>query len=107
MNVELALHNTLQQLQVNPARYRLFGIYWWPVKALPRQQGYGPEQCFLLGAYEDPMTTALVPPRSTEETLAAAFAEYGQHAAYPHSSGMVEDADGEMVYLLDEDAGGL
>jgi hypothetical protein len=32
MIVDTALRNTLQLLQQEPRRYKLFGIYWWPMK---------------------------------------------------------------------------
>lgn len=102
-----ALRNTLQHLQANPARYRLFGIYWWPIKALLKRQGYGPEQSFLLGDYQDEETAALVPSMSLQDTMVAAFEEYGRNAAYPHPDGCVEDPDGQMVFVMDEDAGGF
>jgi hypothetical protein len=40
-----------------------------------------------------------------EDTLRAAFQEYRQNACYPHAGGMVEDPDGQMVMIYDEDAG--
>ena len=99
-----ALRNVLQQLQTDPLRYKLFGIWWWPVKALLRRAGYGPDQCYLLGSYQDSDTAALVPHLSLQETLACAFAEYRQNATFPHSDGTVETPDGELVTIVDEDA---
>lgn len=107
IDVDTALRNTLQQLQADPVRYRLFGVYWWPIKALLKRAGYGPDQLFMLGDYQDAGTAALVPKMDLHDTLQVAFEEYAQNAAYPHSDGTVEDPDGDMVLVIDEDAGGL
>lgn len=107
MDVHATLRNVLQQLQEEPRRYRLFGIYWWPVKALLKRAGYGPDQLYLLGNYHDHATAALVPRMGLEETVRTALEEFAQNARYPHSDGQVEDTDGSMVTVLDEDAGGL
>lgn len=105
MDVPAALRNVLQQLQAEPQRYRLFGIYWPVVKALLKRAGYGPEQLYMLGGYQMPDIAALVPKANLEDTLAAAFEEFAQNARYPHADGLVEDPDGELVTIYDEDAG--
>jgi hypothetical protein len=83
MDVPTALRNTLQQLQTDPRRYKLFGIYWPAVKALLKRHGYGTDQLYMLGPYLDQTTAALVPKMGLEETLRTAFEEYGQNARYP------------------------
>ena len=105
MEIQDALRNVLQQIQAEPKRYKLFGVYWWPMKALLRRAGYGQAQLYMLGTYQDGETAALVPPMSLPDTLEAAFAEYGQNARYPHGDGRVESPDGELVTIFDEDAG--
>ena len=105
MDPREALQNILLQLQQDPTRYRLFGIYWWPVKALLKGAGYGPDQLYMLGDYQDPETAALVPEMGLEETLRAALEEFGQNARYPHPDGRVETPDGELVTVMDENAG--
>ena len=107
IDVPVALRNVLSQLQIEPNRYRLFGIWWWPIKAMLKRSGYGPDQSFLLGSYQDPITAAMVPSAGLQDTLRAAFEEYGQNARFPHSDGTVEAPDGELVLVIDEDAGGL
>jgi hypothetical protein len=72
-----------------------------------REAGYGPAQVYLLGRYRDPITADLVPEADLQDTLRAAFEEYGQNAGYPHKDGRVEPPDGELVLVLDEDAGGF
>ena len=59
----------------------------------------------MLGSYQDATTAALAPPAGLEETLIAALEEYGQNARFPHPDGLVEDPDGELVAIYDEDAG--
>ena len=105
MDVPTALRNTLQQLQADPRRYKLFGIYWPVVKALLKRHGYGVDQLYMLGEYHDTITAAMIPKMGPEETLRIAFEEYDQNARYPDPGGMVEDTDGEMVLIYDEDAG--
>jgi hypothetical protein len=101
----VALRNALLLLQQQPQRYKLFGVWWWPVKALLKRQGYTTTDLYMLGDFVDPITAALVPTADLQGTLQAAFAEYGQNARYPHSDGMVEAPDGELVMVFDEDAG--
>ena len=105
IQVEEAFRNVVQQLQAEPRRYKLFGVYWWAIKALLRGAGYDKDQLYMLGDYRDPAVAELVPPMPLEETLAEAFEEYRFNAQYPRSGGMVESPDGELVKLYDEDAG--
>ena len=104
MDVAAALRNVVQQLQEEPQRYRLFGVWWWPVKALLRRAGYGQDQLYMLGSYQDAETAALVPRAGLEDTLRAAFEEYRQNAAYPHPDGRAEAPDGELITIWDQDA---
>jgi hypothetical protein len=105
MVVDTALRNTLQQLQQDPRRYKLFGIYWWPMKEFLKAAGYGKDQLYMLGDYRDAITADLVPAMGQEETMRTAFEEYIRNACYPHPGSMVEDPDGQMVMIYDEDAG--
>jgi hypothetical protein len=45
------------------------------------------------------------PADGLDATTADAFAEYGRNARFPHTGGVVEDQDGELVTVFDEDAG--
>jgi hypothetical protein len=94
----------LQDLQARPEHYKRFGIWWWPIKALLKRAGYGPDQLYMLGTYQDPVTAAMVPRLDLEGTLRAAMDEYRQNAIFPHSDGRVENADGELVDVTDCDA---
>jgi hypothetical protein len=104
-SLDSTMRNIVQQLQQDPKRYRCFGVYWWPIKLLLKRHGYGPENLYLLGSYQDPTTAALVPRAGLTETIEAAMLEYGQNLRFPHPEGMVEDPDGELVRIWDEDAG--
>ncbi len=105
INVPGILASTIKLLDEQPRRYKLFGVWWWPVKALLKQRGYTTTDLYMLGDYVDGITAAMVPPASLEDTLRAAVAEYGQNACYPRSDGTVEAPDGAFVILHDEDAG--
>jgi hypothetical protein len=100
-----ALRNVLQLLQQEPRRYKLFGVWWPAVKVMLKRAGYGPDQLYMLGEYQLPNIAALAPPAGLEDTLVAALEEYGQNARFPHPDGLVEDPDGELVAIYDEDAG--
>lgn len=100
-----AFRNVIQILQTAPGNYKRFGIYWWPVKKLLVASGYGPDQLYMLGRYQDVEQADLVPPMPLSDTLATAFGEYQFNATYPHADGRVETPDGELVTVFDEDAG--
>lgn len=104
MDVPGALRSILQQIQQEPWRYKLFGVYWWPVKAMLKRVGYGPAQLYMLGSFQDAAAARLVPSAGLADTLRAAFEEYGQNSRYPHTNNQVEDPDGELVTIFDEDA---
>ena len=103
--VDTAMRNVLQQLQQDPLCYKLFGVYWWPVKEQLKHAAYGPDQLYMLGNYKDPITADLVPEMNLQDTLRAAFVKYRFNAMYPRAGGKVEDPDGQIVTIYDEDAG--
>ena len=105
LDVPAAMREVVVQLQDHPERYRWFGVWWWPVKAVLRRLGYGPDQLYYLGRYQDPETAALVPVAGLQATLRAALEEFGQNARYPRSGGRVEAPDGSLVTIWDADAG--
>lgn len=102
--IEQAMRNVLGTLQADPARYRNFGIYWWPVKALLKRY-YSRDNLYLLGDYEDPDGAGRVPRVSLQEMLQRAFQEYAQNARYNLGRNTVSDAEGEPYRIYDEDAG--
>lgn len=104
IDIENAMRNVLQMLQTEPARYKNFGIYWWPIKALLRRY-YNRDNLYLLGSYEDPDGAARVPKVGLQEMLQLAFEEYQQNARYGLGSGQVTDTEGEPYTIYDQDAG--
>jgi hypothetical protein len=99
------LGNVMRDLQANPTRYRAFGVYWWPIKAMLKTAGYTTENLHYLGDYEDPETAALVPDGDLQTTLSRALTDYAYNVAYPHTGDQVESPTGELVLLWDADAG--
>ena len=73
------------------------------MKDFLKAAGYGKDQLYMLGDYRDAITADLVPAMGQEETMRAAFQEYGRNVQYPHTGGKVEDPDGQLVTIYDED----
>lgn len=102
--IEQTMRNVLDILQTDPARYRNFGIYWWPVKALLKRY-YTRDHLYLLGDYEDPDGASRVPRVPLQEMLQRAFQEYAQNARFNLGRNIVSDAADEPYRIYDEDAG--
>ena len=100
-----AFRDVIQILQTTPKNYKRFGIYWWPMKKLLIASGYGPDQLYMLGGYQDVEQANQVPAMPLPETLETAFGEYEFNAIYPYPDNRVETPDGEFVTVFDEDAG--
>lgn len=104
LDIDKAFRNIVQLVQTNPVNYKKFGVFWWPIKALLKRSGYGPNQLYMLGSFNDPETAAMVPKLSLEDTIRAALAEYTQNTVFPHADGRVENDEGELVTIYDADA---
>lgn len=99
--------SVLQLLQQDPSRYRSFGPYWYTIKALLKQH-YTRDNLSLLGDFVDPDVQAAQPRhKSMQEVLAGAIGWYSAHQAYGLGRAEFETPDGEVVRLVDPDAGGL
>ena len=98
--------STLQLLQEDPRRYRLFGAHWYLVKAVLKKF-YTRENLHLLGDYMDQSVIArMTAHASLQEALAAAVEEYRQNAAFNLGRAEVEDPTGGGTFaLVDTDAG--
>lgn len=95
-------------LQADPKRYRQFGCWWWAIKRILKQHGYGPDQLYLLGPYTDPEAEAHLPVETDAVLLALAIQEQERNAIYQWDSADVYYPDsGEAYRLEDQDAGGL
>ena len=105
IDVQKLFQTIIQELQAQPRRYKRFGIYWWPIKAMLKRAGYGKPQLYMLGGFTDPETARMVPQLNLEDTLRNAMEEYAFNTVHPHPDGRVENEDGEMVVIADDDAG--
>ena len=100
--------STLQLLQQDPRRYRLFGVHWYLVKAVLKQF-YTRDNLHLLGDYVDTAVTDRMPAYANlNEALEHAVFEYRQNASFNMGRNVVEDPVGGGTFtLVDTDAGGL
>ena len=100
--------STLALLQQDPRRYRLWGVYWYLIKALLKRY-YSRDNLHLLGDYRDPDVIARMPEHaSLQEALEAAVEEYRQNASFNLDRTQVEDPVGGGTFtLIDQDAGEL
>lgn len=101
------LRNILLLLQHNPASYRCFGIWWWPIKALLKGL-YTRDQLYLLGDYQDDEVASLASNAVLGDlpaTLTAALEEYALNVRYNLNGNIVQDPDGQNVQIYDADAG--
>lgn len=100
--------STLQLLQQDPRRYRLFGAYWYLVKQVLKKF-YTRDNLHLLGDHIDADAVARMPHHADlNEALAGAVDEYRKNANFNMGSNEVEDlAGGGTFRLVDPDAGGL
>lgn len=100
--------STLQLLQDDPRRYRLFGVYWYLVKAVLKKF-YTRDNLHLLGDHMDQSVIERMPSHDDlQQALEAAVAEYRQNAAFNMGRAEVEDHVGGGTFTLtDPDAGGL
>lgn len=98
--------STLQLLQEDPRRYRLFGVHWFLVKMVLKKF-YTRENLHLLGDYVDRSVIDRMPPHADlQQALAAAIEEYRANAAFNLGRSEVEDpAGGGTFTLVDTDAG--
>jgi hypothetical protein len=103
IDVRAALQNILQQLQEEPQRYKLFGVWWWAIKALLRRV-YSTDNLYMLGLYQDQDVAAMIPTANLQDTMRAALEEYAFNATLPHPASMVEAPEGDMVFIFDSDA---
>ncbi len=105
IDVKTALRNILQILQTDPVKYRNFGIYWWFIKTLLKRE-YTKANLSLLGDYMDNSDAAKLPGgMDLQATLKAAFVEYQLNASFNMGSNRVQDANGSVYIIFDQDAG--
>lgn len=99
--------NIRQLLADDVRRYKLFGAYWFFVKALLRRFYDKHNLPFLAGTYEDPTVNERIPPgQNVYEMMASAAGEYQQNATFAVGAQELTDADGEFFTLVDPDIDG-
>lgn len=103
-DIDRTLRNILHILQTDPVKYRCFGAWWWPIKALLKTR-YTQDNLYMLGDYEDPDGAARVPDLGLVETVGSALEEFQRNAVFNLGSAEVIDPDGEPYTIYDEDAG--
>lgn len=97
--------STLQLLQEDPRRYRMFGVYWYLVKEMLKRF-YTQDNLHLLGSFSDPTVIERMPPlESLQDALSKIVEEYRQNASFNLGRQMVTAPDGEVFALYDQDAG--
>jgi hypothetical protein len=96
--------NILEFLKSDPRAYRSFGVWWWSVKTFLRQF-YGRDDLYCLGSYVDTAQAAELPKLPIELMLARALEEHQLNTRFNAHSNHVENLDGELVTIWDDDAG--
>lgn len=100
------LRNIVRDLQTQPLRYRWFGVWWWPIKAMLIRAGHGPQLGAMLGPATDPAAIATLPRvgLSPGAVLAEGLAHYQFCARYDRAPQWVDAPDGDRVRIYDPDA---
>ncbi len=106
--VEDALHAIVRDLQVTPRRYRWFGVWWWPVKAMLRRAGMAPLIGPELGTYMDAEAVAALPRAllTPGHVLAEAAREYQFAARLDPGREWADTPAGDRVRIHDPDMEG-
>ena len=98
------LRAIVTDLQQHPERYRWFGAWWWPVKAMLRRAGHGPLLGARLGPYLDKEALATLPAGlRPEEVLTQGLREYAVRARFDRSPEWVDAPNGDRIRMHDPD----
>lgn len=98
------LRNILHVLQEQPAAYRRFGVYWWPIKAMLRSR-YTQDNLYLLGEYVDEGQAETLGDLGLADTLTQALALFSTNSRLADDRPWAQTGEGEPVAVWDEDAG--
>ncbi len=102
--------NAVALMQRTPMFYRNFGVWWWHIKAEVKRHGYGVEQLYLLGDYDDTKTTdvmAAYADKSSGQRTKEALEHQALavlHKYNNNTSTLPSDAGGGVYVLYDGDA---
>lgn len=98
------LRAIVRDLQVNPTRYRWFGAWWWPIKAMLIRAGHRPLLGSILGPALDPAAIATLPADlSPGRVLAAGLREYQWQARFERTAEWVTAPNGDRIRIYDPD----
>lgn len=104
MEVQQFAGSTLQLLQNDPSKYKLFGAYWYLVKGVLKHF-YTKDNLFMLGEYVDQSVIDRMPEQENlTDALVSAAEEFQHNVMFGLPSGKLEDKDGEIFTFTDTDA---
>lgn len=100
-----ALRAIVRDLQTQPLRYRWFGVWWWPIKAMLIRAGHGPLLGTVLGPATDPAAIATLPAEGLTPgvVLAEGLRHYQFCARFDRSPVWVDTPDGDRIHIYDPD----
>lgn len=104
INQELLARNCLALLQQDPAIYRSFGYYWWPIKRLLKRY-YNRDNLYLLGDYEDKEAAEKLSTMPEYQVLLAALVTHQDNRLHHMDSPYGHDLYGNPYTVVDQDAG--
>lgn len=98
--------NIIAMLQREPLAYRHYGVYWWRIKQIIKDIGWGQEVLHILGDYTDREMLERSMRMSEDEFLKAAMAEAAHNARFrPYQRVQTDPETDEEYTILDEDLG--
>ena len=98
------LRNIVRDLQFTPLRYRWFGMWWWPIKAMMIRASLRPLLGSVLGPSMDPAAIAKLPAGITPGLiLAAGLAHYQFCARFDATPRWADTPDGDRIAIYDPD----
>ena len=98
------LANVVRDLQDRPGRYRCWGVWWWPLKAMLLRAGLAP-QVRGLGRYMDPEAIATLPREdlSPGRVLAEGLRHYQWAVRLAPMAEWTDAPNGDRIRIHDPD----
>lgn len=101
-----ALQNIVAVLQRNPLYYRHFGVYWFRLKQMLKDAGFGRQHLPILGDYTDESLLHRFDGMADDVFFREACKDQALNLRFNHmSSWQVDPEDGQSVHIFDEDLG--
>lgn len=100
-----ALVAIVRDLQTNPLRYRWWGVWWWPIKAMLIRAGHGPLLGPMLGPAMDPAAIATLPREGLTpgRVIAQGIANYQLCARFDRTPEWADAPNGDRIRIYDPD----